>query len=73
MGVELVRGFVMKALGGRLFDRAVHAFDLAVGPGVGRLGKPLLNAPLVAELPNGMAPHVGMMRQVAELNAIVDQ
>ena len=73
MRVELVRGFVMKALDGRLFDRAVHAFDLAVGPGVGRLGEALLDAPLVAELPDRMAPHVDMMREISELNPIVSQ
>ena len=63
----------MKALDGRLFDRAVHPFDLAVSPGVGRLGEALLDTPLVAELPDGMAPHVDMMRQVTELNTVVGQ
>ena len=73
MAVELVRRFIMKALDGRLFDCAVHPFDLAIGPGVGRLGEALLDTPLVAELPDGMAPHVDMMRQVTELNAVVGQ
>lgn len=44
MGVELVGGFVMKALDGRLLDRAVHSFDLVVGLGVGRFSKALRDA-----------------------------
>ena len=36
---EFVRGLVMTALHGGFFNRAVHALDLAVGPGMGRLGR----------------------------------
>src|SRR3546814_4071761 len=34
---------VVVAANGGLFDRAVHAFDLAVGPGVVRLGEPVVD------------------------------
>src|SRR3546814_1198209 len=35
---------VVVAANGGLFDRAVHAFALAVGPGVVRLGEPVVDA-----------------------------
>src|SRR3546814_17865279 len=35
---------VVVAANGGLFDRAVHAFDLTVGPGVVRLGEPMVDA-----------------------------
>ena len=63
----------MKAFNRRLLHRAVHAFDLAVGPGVGGLGEALLDAPFVAELPEGVAAEVGVLRQVSKLYAIVGQ
>src|SRR3546814_1479439 len=37
---------VVVAANGGLFDRAVHAFDLTVGPGVVRLGEPMVDARL---------------------------
>lgn len=37
MAAELFVAVVVKAFDGRLLDRAVHALDLAVGPGVVRL------------------------------------
>ena len=41
-------GFVVEALYGRVLDRSVHAFDLAVGPRVARLGKPVIDVVLGA-------------------------
>ena len=63
----------MKAFNRGLFDRAVHALDLAVGPRVRGLGKALLDAPLVAELPDGVAAQVGVLGQVSELYTVVSQ
>ena len=34
---------VVEPFDGRIFDCPVHAFDLAVGPGVVRLGQPVLD------------------------------
>ena len=59
MRVEFFGGFVMKAFNRRFLHRAVHPFDLAVGPGVGGLGEALLDAPFVAELPERVTAEVG--------------
>ena len=71
MRIKLFGRLVMKAFNRRLFQRAIHPFDLAVGPGVGRLGEALLNGPLLAELAERMATCLRMMGQVAELNTII--
>ena len=49
VGPELVVGVVVVSLDGRVFDRAVHPFDLTVGPGVVHLGEPVLDVVLVAD------------------------
>ena len=53
--------FVLTALHHGVFQRAVHPLDLAIRPGMSRLGKALCNALLVAELPARMAAHLGMV------------
>src|SRR6478672_6688423 len=45
---ELVAGLVVVASDRRLLDRAVHAFDLAVSPGMVRLGQAVFDAVLAA-------------------------
>src|SRR3546814_3943407 len=45
---------VVVASNGGLFDRAVHAFDLAVGPGVVRLGEPVVDVRFGASELEGM-------------------
>ena len=47
--VELVGGLVVKALHGGLFNRAVQARGLAVGPGVGRFGQAVFHALCAAD------------------------
>jgi len=63
----------MEALNRGLLHRAIHAFDLAVGPGVSGLGKALLNTLLVAELTDRMAADLGMVGKISKLNPIVGQ
>ena len=43
MSAELVVGVVVEALDGCFFDYPVRAFDLIVGPGVARLGEPVVD------------------------------
>ena len=45
---ELVVGVVVEALDGGFLDRPVHAFDLTVGPGMARLGQPVIDVVLGA-------------------------
>ena len=46
----------MVAVNSGLFDRAVHAFDLAIGPGMLDLGQPVINVMVGASTLESMAP-----------------
>ena len=50
MGLELVVAVVVITLDCRLFQGAVHALDLAIGPGMVRLRQPVLDAVSAADL-----------------------
>jgi hypothetical protein len=43
---ELLVTVVVITLDGGLFDRAVHSFDLPIGPGMLNLGKPVFKEAL---------------------------
>lgn len=43
MGSELIMVVIMESLDGRVLDRAVHALDLAGGPGMLRLCQPVFD------------------------------
>ena len=55
MSPELIMADVMEPLDGRLLDRAVHAFNLAIGPGMFRLGQAMFNVILRASQIKGVA------------------
>ena len=56
VALGLVVGFVVVALDGAVFDRAVHPLDLSVGPGVPRLCEAMLDTELRAGVFEGMRP-----------------
>src|SRR3990167_67675 len=58
MAAQLLVGLVVVALYSRFLKCPVHSFDLAVGPGMVRLGEPMLDAVLSASAIERMAtPH----------------
>ncbi len=63
----MVVGVVVVSFDGRVFERPVHAFDLAVGPRVPWLGKLVVDVGLRAPIFEGMDP-----RQLAFLNSESD-
>ena len=76
--MELPVAVVMIALDGSFLDRAVHTFDLTIGPRMLDLGKSVLNAVLAAahvkhmgHVPGRWA--IGVARWKRELNAIVGE
>lgn len=76
MASQLVVTVIVVSLDGRLLDGPVHAFDLPVGPGVMRLGQPMLDAVALAGPIEGVAAeHRGrarpVLRQIGELDAVV--
>jgi hypothetical protein len=72
----LLVAIVMEALDGCLFDRAVHPLDLTVGPGMVRLGEPVLDAVGRADHVEAHLPRPGSVtiaRLLSELDTIVGQ
>lgn len=53
---ELVMGFVVETLDSGVFDGAVHAFDLSIGPGVFRFGQPVVDVILGTGVFEGVRP-----------------
>ncbi len=60
---ELIVPIVMIALGGRFLDRAVHALDLVIGPGMLDLGQPIFD-------PVFLTSHIKHMRHVSCRRAV---
>jgi hypothetical protein len=75
---ELIVSIVMVALDGRFLDRAVHALDLAIGPGMLDLGQPMFDAILLAAHIKHMCRvscrrAARVARRESELNPIVGE
>jgi len=73
---ELVVGFVVVALDGRLFDGAVHSLDLTICPGVVGFSQAVLDAVGPADLVEAVdtisgGPAIAIARQVGELDAVI--
>ena len=78
MAAELFVVVIVEALHGRILDSAVHAFDLAIGPGMPDLGEAVLDPVLFAAHVEhmgdpGCCRAVGVAWREGELNAIVGQ
>src|SRR2546423_12077111 len=78
VGSELVVAVIVVAVDGRLFDRAVHPFDLPIGPWVMGLGQAMLDALGSADLiksvdPVSSGPAIAVFWQDSELNTVIGQ
>ena len=67
---ELVVIVVVEAFDGRLLDRAVHAFDLAICPRVPDLGEPMFDLMLAANAVEDVFEGINMPVVIGELDAI---
>ena len=56
VSAQLIVGFVVEAFDGCLLERPVHSLDLAVGPRVPRLGRPVVDVVSGAGIFEGMRP-----------------
>ena len=78
VGFELIVSVVIVALDGRFLDRAVHALDLTIGPGMLDLGQPMFDAIFLAAHTEHVC-HVSCRRAVcvarreSELDPIVGE
>lgn len=76
MGAQFVVAVVVEALDGGVLDGAVHPFDLTVGPGMVRLGQPVLYAVGVADHVEAHLTREGgvaVAGLLGELDAVVRQ
>ena len=64
---------VVKAFHGRLLDRAVHAFDLAICPRVPDLGEPMFDLMLAANAVEDVFEGINMPVVIGELDAIIGE
>ena len=67
---ELVVVVVVEAFHGRLLDRAVHAFDLTIRPGMLDLGEPVLDLILAADPVKDVFEGINVPFVIGELDAI---
>ena len=77
-GFELLVAVIVVVLDRGFLDGAVHAFDLAVGPGMLHLGEAMVDAVFLAtpvEHVRDVARRrsIGVARREGELNAVVRQ
>ena len=73
MLLQMVMGLVVVLFHGSIFERAVHAFHLAIGPGMVGFGEAVLDAKLLADALKDMLEGVAIARAVGELNAIISE
>jgi hypothetical protein len=71
--VELGRRLVVVALPGRLFERAVNAFDGTVSPQVSRLGQPVLHTEGATAAGKARSAWKPLVRLPGELHPVVGQ
>lgn len=70
---ELVVRFIVKALDGCLFDRAVHSFHLAVRPGVFHLGQTVLDTVFITNPAEDVMEGINIAGPIGELDAVIGQ
>ena len=73
MVLELLVVVVMITLNSCLFDGSIHAFHLAIGPGMLDIGKPVLNAVLIADPVKDVLESEALPLLIGKLNTVVCQ
>ena len=73
MRPQLIMAVVVEAFDGGLLDRAVHPFDLAIGPRVFHLGQPVIDVVFTAYAPEDVLEGAGIDAAICELHSIVGQ
>jgi hypothetical protein len=58
---------------GGVFERAVHAFHLAIGPGMVGFGEPMVDAILMTDAIKNMLKGLDITLPIGELDAVLSQ
>jgi hypothetical protein len=70
---QMVMALVMVLFHGGVFERAVHAFHLAIRPGMVGFGQPMVDAILLTDAIKNMLKGVDIALAVGELDAVIGQ
>jgi hypothetical protein len=70
MRFQVVMGLVVIRVHGGLSERAVHVFDLAIGPRVAGLGQPMGDAMLLTDTIKNLLERIDIALAVGELDAL---
>jgi hypothetical protein len=70
---QMVMGLIVILFHGGVFERAVHAFSLAIRPGMIGFGQPMVDALLLADATKDMLKGILIALPVGELDAIIGQ
>lgn len=73
MCFQVIMSRVVIFFHGGFFERAVHAFHLAIGPGMVGFGQPMVDARLLADAVKDVEECVLIALPVRELNAVIGQ
>jgi hypothetical protein len=68
---QVVMGLVVILLHGGVFERAVHAFYLAIGPRMVGFGQPMVDAILLTDAIKDMVKCIDITLAVGELDAVI--
>ena len=70
---QMVMGVIVILFHGGVFERAVHAFDLAIRPGMIGFGQPMVDAMPLTDAIKDMLKGILIALPVGELDAIIGQ
>ena len=66
-------GFVVIPFHGGLFERTVHPFHLAIGPGMVGFGQPLVNPMLMTDAIKDMGKGIDIVLPRGKLDAVIGE
>lgn len=73
MPLKLIVAVVVIVMDSRFLDRAVHAFNLAIGPGMLDLGQPVIDIILAANPAEDVRRCIDVPLVIGELNTVVGE
>src|ERR671924_2248286 len=73
MCLQVLMGLIVVLPHRRSLERTVHAFDLAIGPGLVGFGEPMGHAMLLTDAIEDMVEGILIARTVSELDAVIGQ
>jgi hypothetical protein len=70
---QVVMSLIVILFHGGLFERAVHPFDLAIGPGMVGCGQPMVNPMLMTDAIKDMMKGLDIALPIGKLNTVIGE